>query len=98
ATDAEYRARINLLWSAWQQVPAASLPNDDIALCKLADLGRDLKTWLHVKAMALRGFVLCSDGRWYHPFLAMLALSAFDARSKARARGIAGASKRWSSR
>jgi len=28
-----------------EQVPAASLPNDDIALARLADLGREVKAW-----------------------------------------------------
>jgi hypothetical protein len=95
ATDAEYRAAHNLWWSSWKQVPAGSLPNDDVTLCKLADLGRDQKTWLEVKERALHGFRLCNDNRWYHQLISMLALSVFDARSKAQARGKLGASKRW---
>lgn len=95
ATDAEYRAAHNLWWSSWKQVPAASLPNDDVALCKLADLGRDLKAWSKVKDRALHGFTLCTDGRYYHLLISVLALDAWDERCKARARGKAGASKRW---
>lgn len=95
ATDAEYRAAHNLWWSAWTQVPAASLPNDDIDLCKLADLGRDQKTWQAVKAGAMRGFVLCSDGRWYHRQLAVFAMDAWAMRLDASAKGRLGASKRW---
>lgn len=95
ATDAEYRAAHNLWWSAWRQVPASSLPDDDVDLCRLADLGRDQKTWQAVKAGAMRGFVLCSDGRWYHRALAAFATDAWAIRLDARARGINGASKRW---
>lgn len=98
ATDAEYRAAHNLWWESWKQVPAASLPDDDITLCKLADLGRDLRAWNQVKARALHGFVKCSDGRWYHRVLAPLALDAWAHRMKASARGKNGASKRWGKR
>lgn len=95
ATDAEFRAAINLWWSAWKQVPAASLPDDDVILCKLADLGRDLRSWRKVKAVAMSNFVKCSDGRFYHPFLAAEAARAWELRLKARAKGIAGNAKRW---
>lgn len=95
ASDAEYRAAHNLWWSSWKQVPASSLPSDDVILCKLADLGRDQKTWLQVKARALHGFVLCADGRYYHRILSMLALDAWNARVTASAKGKLGASKRW---
>jgi hypothetical protein len=95
ATDAEFRAALNLWWSAWKQVPAASLPSDDIDLCKAADLGRDQKAWQAVKPVAMRNFILCSDGRWYHKVLAAFALDAWAIRTAARAKGIAGSSKRW---
>jgi hypothetical protein len=95
-SDAEFRASINLWWSAWLQVPAASLPADDVNLTRLADLGRDLKAWRKVKAVAMRNFVLCSDGRYYHTFLAPLALKAWEERIKHRRRGSAGARARWS--
>ena len=95
ATDAEFRAAINLWWAAWKQVPAASLPDDDVVLCKLADLGRDLKAWRKVKAVAMANFVKCSDGRLYHPFLAAEAAKAWDLRQKARAKAKAGNDKRW---
>ncbi len=94
-SDAEFRASINLWWSAWLQVPAASLPNDEVMLCRLADLGRDLKAWKKVRAAAMRNFVLCTDGRYYHSFLAPIALEAWDQRVKARLKGKNGAAKRW---
>ncbi|MFC0411066.1 hypothetical protein [Roseomonas elaeocarpi] len=86
ATDAEFRAAVRLWWQAWQQCPAGSLPNDDGALAKLADFGRDVKGWLKVKGNALHGFVLCSDGRLYHHLLCEQALEAYERRGSERDR------------
>jgi uncharacterized protein YdaU (DUF1376 family) len=80
ATDAEWRAAVTLWWAAWNQVPAASLPNDDVALCRHADFGRDVRAWRRVRERALHKFVLCSDGRLYHSFLAKQALIAWEKR------------------
>jgi len=85
ASDASWRARVTLWWAAWNQVPAASLPNNDAALCRLADLGRDVKTFVRLKADALHGFVECSDGRLYHRALAAWALEAWERRSEHQA-------------
>lgn len=70
ATDAEWRAGVTLWLKSWDQVPAGSLPMDDIDLCRLAELARDMKTWRKVKDGALRGWVECDDGRFYHPVVA----------------------------
>lgn len=86
ATDGEFRARMTLTWSGWNQVPAGSLPNDDKALCLLAGLGRDVASWQALRAGALRGFVECSDGRLYHPFLCEQARVAWSTRVAARDR------------
>lgn len=86
ATDAEYRAAHNLWWSAWKQVPAASIPDDDVTLARLADLGRDIRAWSRVRNVALRGFVKCSDGRLYHQVLAPLAVEAWEFRNRQRNR------------
>lgn len=83
-TDAEWRAGLTLWWAAWNQVPAGSLPNDDAALARLADLGRDVRGWKRVKVRALHGFVLCNDGRLYHKFIARQALVAWEKRVKER--------------
>lgn len=83
ATDAEFRASIKLWWSAWNQCPAGSLPNSEAALAMLADYGRDLKGWGKVREMALRGFILCNDGRLYHPILCDAAVKAYALRLKA---------------
>lgn len=86
ATDAEFRAAVKLWWTAWLQCPAGSLPNDDNALCRYADLGRDQRSWKRVKAAALHGFVLCSDGRLYHKVLCEEAERAWERRCRDRER------------
>jgi hypothetical protein len=86
ASDSEWRAAMTLWWAAWNQVPAGSLPSDDVALCRLADLGRDVKGWRKLKDRALHGFSACSDGRLYHDFLCQQALVAWDKRIKERER------------
>jgi hypothetical protein len=93
ANDGEFRAAFWLWWSAWWQVPAASLPNDDAELCRLADLGRDTRAWKRVKAEAMRGFVLCADNRWYHPFLASKAVDAYAKKCTYKVKGALGGQK-----
>jgi hypothetical protein len=66
-----------LWYRSWQQVPASSLPNDDDELCYLAELGFDLASFQSVRDLAMRGWVLCSDGRLYHPVVAEAARDAF---------------------
>lgn len=70
ATDAEWRAGVTLWLKSQDQVPAGSLPDDDIELCRLAEFGRDMRTWRKVKAMALHGWYRCSDGRLYNSVVA----------------------------
>lgn len=90
ASDEVFRAAVRLWWMAWQQVPAASLPDDDFVLCKLAGLGRDMKTWKRFREFdALHGFTLCSDGRLYHGLLAEQAREAWDRRVRERGRKAA---------
>ena len=70
-----------LLWCAsWHQVPAASLPNDDRVLAQLAGFGRVVKEWQRVREGALRGWIVCADGRLYHPVVAEKALDAWSAK------------------
>jgi len=66
ATPEECWAALMLWCRAWKQVPGGSLPNDDRALAGFSGAGR---RWSKVRRVALRGFVLCSDGRLYHCFL-----------------------------
>lgn len=95
ADDAEWRAGVTLWLKAWDQVPAGSLPNDETALCRLAELGRDVKTWAKVRARALHGWFECSDGRLYHNVVAEGVLDAWTKRKTASKKGIAGAKARW---
>lgn len=91
----EFRAAILLWCAAWHQVPASSLPDDDVQLAKLAGYGVVIREWLKVKNGALYGFVKCSDGRFYHPVIAEKVAEALDGKQKARDKGLAGAAKRW---
>lgn len=69
-SDAEWRAGVTLWLKSWDQVPAGSLPDDDVDLCRLAELGRDLKAWAKLRPGALHGWFACSDGRLYHKVVA----------------------------
>lgn len=86
ANDSEWRAGVTLWLKSWDQVPAGSLPNDDIELCRLAELARDVKAWTKHKAGALRGWVLCSDGRLYHPVVAEGVNNAIEKKEAQRAK------------
>lgn len=69
-SDAEWRAGVTLWLKSWDQVPAGSLPDDDVDLCRLAELGRDVKVWRKLRQGALHGWFTCSDGRLYHKVVA----------------------------
>lgn len=74
-----------LLWCAsWHQVPAASLPDDDRVLAQLAGFGRVVKEWQRVRDGALRGWIVCADGRLYHPVVAAKACDAWESKFQAR--------------
>lgn len=73
----EFRCAVILWCAAWHQVPAASLPDDDVVLADLAGFGRVVKEWRKVKAGALRGFVKCADGRLYHTVVAAKAIESW---------------------
>jgi hypothetical protein len=79
-----------LLWGAsWHQVPAASLPDVDATIAKWAGYmmrGKIDARWKEVRDGAMRGFVLCSDGRWYHPVVAEVAREAWTGKLKQRLR------------
>ena len=71
-----FKVGMTLMMTSWQQVPAASLPSDDKSLAWLAHVTP--QRWRKIKEQALRGWMLCSDGRLYHPVIAEFALDAFD--------------------
>jgi hypothetical protein len=88
STPEEFKVAFRLWMKAWQQVPAASLPDNDRILTELSGADR---RWPKLKSMALRGFVKCSDGRLYHQVIAEKALEAWEYRKAQRVR----ANKRW---
>lgn len=77
ASDAEWRAGVTLWLKSWDQSPAGTLPDDDIELCRLAEFGRDMRSWVKVKTMALHGWVKCADGRLHHKVVAEGVLEAW---------------------
>lgn len=79
----EFKAAVSLWGKAFLQVPAGSLPDDDRVLAHLSGAGAK---WRKVKAMALRGFFKCADGRLYHPTVAEKVADAWKARLDQRAR------------
>lgn len=89
-----FRAAVLLWCEAWKQVPAASLPDDDLELRAMVGLQRDAETWARIKKDALSKFVKCSDGRLYHEILAEKANKAWESRLRYRALGKAGAEAR----
>ena len=86
ASDGAFRAAVILWCAAWHQIPAASLPDDDRMLARLAGFGRDIDAWLAVKDEAMRNFVKCDDGRLYHTTIAQKALEAWEAKQRQRER------------
>lgn len=81
STGDEFKAAIALCCKAWLQVPSASLPSDDRILAHLSGAGA---RWPKVKSMALRGWSLCADGRYYHPVIAEKTLEAWKGRLRYR--------------
>lgn len=94
STGDEFKAAFRLWCKAWHQVPAGSVPNDDRVLATLAGLEGKPRMWAKVRDMALRGFILCSDNRLYHPEVVAVVMSAV---KKSRA-GRDSAGKRWGSK
>jgi hypothetical protein len=91
-------AAVQLWGASWHQVPAASLPNDDRVLAALAGYGRVVREWMKVRAGALRGFVLCSDGRFYHPVVAEKAIESHRRKLEQRWRTECGRIKKHNQR
>lgn len=78
-TGDEFKAAVALWCKSWTQVPAASLPNKDKVL---AHLSGNAEKWKRIKEGAMRGWILCSDDRWYHPVVAEKALAALPGREE----------------
>lgn len=86
ATDAEWRAGVTLWLKSWDQVPAGTLPNDDVVLCRLAELGADLRAWRKIKERALHGWFQCADGRLHHKVVAEGVMDAWNRKVAQRER------------
>lgn len=84
ASGDEFRAAVLLWCTSWNQVPAGSLPDNDVVLASYAGYGRDVKGWKRVRQGAMRGFVACSDGRLYHPVVCEKAKEAWSERTEYR--------------
>lgn len=86
------RAAALALWlRSWHQVPAGSLPNNDLLLAQLSTISK----WRAVKQHALRGWIECSDGRLYHPVVCEKVLEAWIEKLLNSMSGSAGNAKRW---
>lgn len=77
-----FRSGFLLMCASWHQVPAGSLPNDDRILSNLAGFGRVVVEWEKFKEEALRGWVLCDDGRYYHPVVCEKALESWNSKQE----------------
>ncbi|PAL24786.1 DUF1376 domain-containing protein [Acetobacter syzygii] len=88
STGDGFKCAVALWCKAWQQVPAGSLPHNDRVLAHLSGAGG---RWAALRPVALHGWLVCSDGRLYHPVIAEKANQAWKARLAQRAR----AARRW---
>lgn len=78
STGDEFKAAMALICASWRQVPAGSLPASDKSLATLARTDN----WTAVRTMAMRNWVLCSDGRYYHAIVAAKAMEALPHRQE----------------
>lgn len=82
-------AMLQLWWHAFaKEIPAASLPDNDQLLTNYAGFGISVSSWKKARTQVLRGFIACSDGRLYHPFIAKVAISAWKSRLADGLRGV----------
>jgi hypothetical protein len=86
SNDAEFRAGFTLWCKSFHQVPAGSIPDDDVSLARLAELGRDVKGWKKLREGALYGWLKCNDQRWYHPVVSEKAIEAWNGKKAQRSR------------
>lgn len=84
ASDLARSRNIDLWGEAYEQQPAGSLPDDDIDLAEASGYGRDVRSFQKAKAEILAPWVLCSDGRWYHPTLCEVVLFLWESGSVKR--------------
>lgn len=80
----EFRCAVLLWCASWHQIPAGSLPDNDVVLSDYAGFGRVIKEWKKVREGAMRGWIKCKDGRWYHPVVCEKANEAWRSRLEYR--------------
>jgi hypothetical protein len=90
-SDSERAAAVALWLESWHEIPAGSVPADDRKLAHLAQS----RNWAKVREHVMRGFVLCSDGRYYHRIVAWKALESWLEKLLAQAAGGSTNAKRW---
>lgn len=87
ASDAARAISVDLWCEAYEQVPAGSIPSDERELALLAGFGkRGVEDWRAISEEVLAPWVLCDDGRYYHPVLCEVALKAWTLKLKDRVR------------
>ena len=86
ASGEEFRAAVLLWCVSWHQKPPASLPDDDEELASFCGYGRAAKQWAKIKKGALHGWVMCSDGRLYHPVIAEKVIDSWGKKQERKAR------------
>jgi len=97
STGDEFKAAVLLWCAAWHQVPAGSLPDDEIELAALAGCGpgkAGAKAWAKVRDMALHGWAKGNDGRLHHAVIGEKVAEAWRQKQAQRAK----AEKRWGPR
>jgi Protein of unknown function (DUF1376) len=76
----QFRCAVLLWCASWHQLPAGSLPDDDIELANLAGFGRMVPQWKKIRNGALYGWTKCSDGRLYHAVVVEKAIEAWNSK------------------
>lgn len=90
-------AALELWWHSYaHEVPAGSLPDSDRLLAQYAGYGSALRAWQAIREEAMRGWVLSSDGRYYHKFVAELVIEAWQFKKAQKERTEAARQKRLS--
>lgn len=72
-----HMAQISLVFSAWEEVPACSVPQHAATLAMMAGLGRDVTAWSRVSAEVLSYWQVAADDRLYFPPMFAAAHAAF---------------------
>lgn len=83
--NAEEKVAALRLWcKSWHQEPTGSLPRHDRLLANLAGYGEAVSAWAKVRENAMRGWIACADGRFYHPVVCSIALEKWEKKKKRR--------------